>query len=632
MSLLEAALGYAARGIPVFPCLPGGKEPATPHGFKDATTDADVIRRWWSNDEYNIAFCPHVVGLSVIDLDGGWAGQEEWDALGEAPPTWTVATPRGGRHLYFKGAAIPTQKILAPHIDTRGIGSYALLPPSTIGGKSYTVIDSRPPAPLPLWVQDLLINYDRKRRERRQAAAVEDLDQPGNVERVRKFLEDAARRGDVAIEFHGGNHRTYVLACDIMNLGISESLALDLIRDLWNPACLPPWSADELQEIVGNAARYAENEAGAWAAAPASEVFGEALDQLPHHLLTPAPPTRAGKFRPLTLEEIARMPPPEFLIPEMIPAKGVSVFYGQMGSFKSFLLLQLALDLAKAGRTVVYAAGEGARGLEMRSRAWRAMREHDGPLPIYLVPAVPWANDGAQIVDFIEEMKGAQISPDLVVMDTVARMSVGLDENSAKDMGTLVAALDTIRVALGCAVAGIHHTGKDDARGMRGSNVLPAASDAAFEIKAHKPTKAVEIRCVRQKDAQERETPWTYEGYDLAGSLAFREIPLKDYHRLIAQDDDLDRRKVGAALKTLGAAGSEAGITTAVLASQLCPQGPEDDHEVLEQRRASFAKALTQRARGDGKLAAYCEGDGAARRWFLPDGVIRPAASRPSGP
>ena len=42
-SLLGQALAYASRGWPVFPCLPGAKEPATTHGFHDASTDNDQV-------------------------------------------------------------------------------------------------------------------------------------------------------------------------------------------------------------------------------------------------------------------------------------------------------------------------------------------------------------------------------------------------------------------------------------------------------------------------------------------------------------------------------------------------------------------------------------------------------------
>ena len=42
---LLAALGYARRGLAVFPCRPLDKRPATKHGFKDATTDKGVYVR-----------------------------------------------------------------------------------------------------------------------------------------------------------------------------------------------------------------------------------------------------------------------------------------------------------------------------------------------------------------------------------------------------------------------------------------------------------------------------------------------------------------------------------------------------------------------------------------------------------
>ena len=39
MTLLDAALAYADDGLPVFPCLPRGKQPAVPTGFRAATTN-----------------------------------------------------------------------------------------------------------------------------------------------------------------------------------------------------------------------------------------------------------------------------------------------------------------------------------------------------------------------------------------------------------------------------------------------------------------------------------------------------------------------------------------------------------------------------------------------------------------
>ena len=43
-TVAEAALDYARRGTPIFPCNPIDKKPLTPNGFKDATVDEDQIR------------------------------------------------------------------------------------------------------------------------------------------------------------------------------------------------------------------------------------------------------------------------------------------------------------------------------------------------------------------------------------------------------------------------------------------------------------------------------------------------------------------------------------------------------------------------------------------------------------
>ncbi len=67
---LHRALRYALHGWPVFPCRPGGKEPATRHGFRDASTDPGQIRRWWSRHaEENLAIATGTPGPDVLDVD-----------------------------------------------------------------------------------------------------------------------------------------------------------------------------------------------------------------------------------------------------------------------------------------------------------------------------------------------------------------------------------------------------------------------------------------------------------------------------------------------------------------------------------------------------------------------------------
>ena len=76
-STLEGALKLAALGFKVFPCRnapsenEGHKRPLTQHGFKDATTDATQIERWWSKFPEALIGMPTgiVTGIAVLDLD-----------------------------------------------------------------------------------------------------------------------------------------------------------------------------------------------------------------------------------------------------------------------------------------------------------------------------------------------------------------------------------------------------------------------------------------------------------------------------------------------------------------------------------------------------------------------------------
>jgi Bifunctional DNA primase/polymerase, N-terminal len=71
--LLAAALNYAKRGLPVFPCRRADKSPLAPHGFKDATTDHQQIRQWWSKWPSAMIGMPTGMasGIVVIDIKAG---------------------------------------------------------------------------------------------------------------------------------------------------------------------------------------------------------------------------------------------------------------------------------------------------------------------------------------------------------------------------------------------------------------------------------------------------------------------------------------------------------------------------------------------------------------------------------
>lgn len=132
-ALLAAALWYAdTLGLPVFPCLPGGKRPLTAHGYKDATTDLDRIRAWWkASPEANIGI-PTGGRFEVFDVDGpeGLIALGDYMDQGAFPiPLGIVLTPRG-RHIYVPPTGAGNTTGLLPKVDVRGVGGYVVAPPS----------------------------------------------------------------------------------------------------------------------------------------------------------------------------------------------------------------------------------------------------------------------------------------------------------------------------------------------------------------------------------------------------------------------------------------------------------------------------------------------------------------------
>ena len=168
-ALLRSALELAGRGWYVFPCATGTKRPALRGNWqRDATTDPRRIRDWWPCRPYNIGISCGPSGLVVIDLDvprGASAGTVTGaisltmlcQRTGQLYPssTFTVTTPSGGTHLYFRSpaAAIPNSASrLGPLIDTRAAGGYVLAPGSRVGGRAYIPANAMLPAPLPGWI------------------------------------------------------------------------------------------------------------------------------------------------------------------------------------------------------------------------------------------------------------------------------------------------------------------------------------------------------------------------------------------------------------------------------------------------------------------------------------------------
>jgi len=143
LSGAEAASTLACGGLPVFPCVPGGKTPLTRHGFLDATTDLHQLSAWWTQwSEANIGVpTGPMSGIDVVDVDvrptgdGRVAFSQVERQVGADGWAARVATPSGGFHLYYPSDSKRPQSSWAcgsAHVDFRGAGGYVIVPPSVV--------------------------------------------------------------------------------------------------------------------------------------------------------------------------------------------------------------------------------------------------------------------------------------------------------------------------------------------------------------------------------------------------------------------------------------------------------------------------------------------------------------------
>lgn len=221
-------------------------------------------------------------------------------------------------------------------------------------------------------------------------------------------------------------------------------------------------------------------------------------------------PRNCPRFWPYSHREMKSRPPMRWLIQDTQP-EGITMIYGPPASGKSFAVMDLGLAISRGVdwrglRTtpgvVVYLASEGQAGVAKRVDAYLVHNGIEDPGQFYYVTDAP--NLGA--LDDVEPLANAiefTTGCDLIIVDTLAASSAGADENSAKDMGLVIDHCKWLAKRLGCTVLVVHHTGKDQTRGARGSNAWLAAVDAEISVTKGDVTNTGALSNPKMKDGAE---------------------------------------------------------------------------------------------------------------------------------
>ena len=509
MDIISKAL-EVAEDYPVFPC-DTKKRPVCHGGFKAATQDPDEVERLFSASNAALIGIPtgEVSGVSVIDIDvrDGKQGKEWVEKNAELLGITKVSeTQSGGWHYYYQHVSgIRNRAGIDGCVDVRGDGGYVIHPQST----GYR------------WLNDEdFAAFPPKVAAQSTGVAAASLDVPMGSDAFDAF----GRRVD------GREH-------------YMASMVLAAISDFFRDNGTFP----TLQWMEENVYPTYEIKVGSRTGDLNAE--GRGIDEFRKKVTSTIIRAREGKIADIhiapnkdsapasvsssvaevpqrkikvkTLGELRATPPPSFMVADYIIENSFAVLYGAPASFKSFLAIDWALSIAHGvdwnGRptaqgAVVYLAMEGQSGIAVRAEAWHRDRQlGDDGVPFYAVTtpigmAMEDAPDVIQLRQAVEDTLGG-VSPDLIVVDTLARSFAGsgADENSATDMGMFIRSCDLLKEWFDCTVLAVHHSGKDSDKGLRGSSSLLGAVDTSIAIKRTTGTEYIEVIVQKQKDVSEAE-------------------------------------------------------------------------------------------------------------------------------
>jgi archaellum biogenesis ATPase FlaH len=217
--------------------------------------------------------------------------------------------------------------------------------------------------------------------------------------------------------------------------------------------------------------------------------YGAKLVPVPTSALTPKP-RPATRYKMKSAEDVLRSKPINWRIKGVIPERGIAAIYGPSGSGKSFLVVDMAINIAKGTDwfgyrakpcPVTYVCLEGEAGLSVRLAAFRT--KGSIPKEIEFIDQSVNLLETKDLRDLVQAIKANQMDEGIVIIDTLNRAVPGMDENSSVDMGNAINACKLIQQGVGGLVLLVHHSGKDATKGMRGHSSLHAALDAAIEVK-----------------------------------------------------------------------------------------------------------------------------------------------------
>lgn len=211
-----------------------------------------------------------------------------------------------------------------------------------------------------------------------------------------------------------------------------------------------------------------------------------------------------------SLSEVESLDPIPWMVENTFRKGGLILLFGESGAGKSWTALDLACSVATGtswgdnptcrGRVLYVTLEDCKKGTLPRARAWEKYRGISIPDDaLKLIDEVVPLDDKEDVSAFIGMVQGSGFKPDLVIFDTLALSTAGIDENTAKDSGAVIGNVKRIQRELDSAVMLVHHARKDDPRAYRGSTSWMAAMDTMISVV--KLDDGLMVQCEKQRSA-----------------------------------------------------------------------------------------------------------------------------------
>ena len=234
-----------------------------PRNFGAVLPDGKVIPRVRKTADGQLVVRDEAVGLPVDNPLKRLA-----DAVGVPFDTFMVKTGSGGYHLFFKVTLTEGLVIVANltkqgfiGIDSKHHGGYVVGPGSTHPdtGGVYQIVRKSPVA-VALAPERLIALVTRPAED---PLSVQGTGEFINDEQTRKRYADyLEKKAPPSIQGQGGDANAFVVAARGRDFALPPEATLQLLMEVWNERCQPPWTERELREKVRHAYRYAASPVG----------------------------------------------------------------------------------------------------------------------------------------------------------------------------------------------------------------------------------------------------------------------------------------------------------------------------------------------------------------------------------